>query len=96
MGFVSFVSQGLDFKDNRPKDIADLFHDPCKKTIEDGTVPSAASLACEVLSLIRAQNLYRKTEAITCNSVEVQGTWRGVNEGGENRPNTREGTCKKH
>eukprot|EP00438_Fugacium_kawagutii_P026499 Skav202810 [mRNA] locus=scaffold326:1023596:1028761:+ [translate_table: standard] len=28
----------LDFKDNRPKDIADLFHDPCKKTIEDSTV----------------------------------------------------------
>ncbi|CAK9071692.1 unnamed protein product [Durusdinium trenchii] len=28
---------GLDFKDNRPKDIADLFHDPCKKTIEDNT-----------------------------------------------------------
>lgn len=32
------ASQGLDFKDNRPKDIADLFHDPCKKTIEDSTV----------------------------------------------------------
>lgn len=28
---------GLDFKENRPKDIAELFHDPCKKTIEDGT-----------------------------------------------------------
>ena len=33
-----FQYQGLDFKDNRPKDIADLFHDPCKKTIEDNTV----------------------------------------------------------
>lgn len=32
-----FQYQGLDFKDNRPKDIADLFHDPCKKTIEDNT-----------------------------------------------------------
>ncbi|CAJ1376130.1 unnamed protein product [Effrenium voratum] len=28
---------GLDFKDNRPKDIVDLFQDPCKKTIEDNT-----------------------------------------------------------
>ena len=28
---------GLDFKDNRPKDIVELFHDPCKKTIEENT-----------------------------------------------------------
>ena len=38
VGFSENDVRGLDFKDNRPKDIADLFHDPCKKTIEDNTV----------------------------------------------------------
>ena len=37
--------QGLDFKDNRPKDIADLFHDPCKKTIEDSTAGSHSEIS---------------------------------------------------